>query len=588
MPLIKNSRVLNRSVSKRRLACVTEAIEPRMLFNATLTSAVAPVSVAAGATPTTIDLSAHFNDPTVVGTAVEIQTPQGNIPLTLQDAKTPKTVANFLHYISAGEYNGTIIHRVASGFVVQGGGYTVNGAHIPQFAPVPGEPGISNTTGTIAMALSSGPDSGTSEWFINLTNNNGTGSTPNLDNATDGGPFTAFGNVIYNGMSVVNAIAALPQVNDSQNPPGNGAWSSLPVHDYTGPSPSTTSVPPANLESTNTVVVPKLSYSVSSDNPAIVAPTVSGSALTLTYGGATGTAHVTVTATDLGGNVSTTSFAVGVGVTQVNVGKGSSRLIRFTDADGTFSQVSISGPGTATVSLTGSGLTQKTTKSGVVTVSGTPQSISISTTGTTKASALNISGHGGNRVVNVSSLTTDAGLRAVNAPNTVINGIVGISGFVGTMTVDQISGSNLHAGSVGHLTVRDSINASTLRIDGSIGSLVAGGLTNSSVFAGVGSAALPTSIANFSANATIGSVRIGRGGFVNSNVAAETVGHLNLGTIQSTGATAPFGVAGHTVQSLTGVAGKRIHLGKTTTQAQVTSAFSTEQITPGEFVVRIV
>lgn len=581
MPLPRNSRVPNRSVATHRLRCVIEAIEPRMLFNATLTSAIAPVSVAASAAPTSVDLNAHFNDPTVVGTAVEIQTPQGNIPLTLQDTKTPQTVTNFLHYITAGEYNGVIVHRSLPGFVIQGGGYTPAGNHIATFTSPPNEPGISNTVGTIAMAkLGNNPNSATSEWFINLADN-----SQNLD--TQNGGFTVFGNVIYNGMSVVNAIAALPTVNDSQTPPGPGIWTNLPVQNYTGSS-TPSSVPPANLISTNTVVVPKLTYMVSTDNAAIVNPTVSAGNLTLTYGGAVGTAHVTVTATDLGGNVSSTSFAVGVGVTQVNVGKGSAHLIRFTDADGTFSQVSISGPGTATVSLTGSGLTQKTTKSGVVTVSGTPQSISISTTGTTKASALNISGRGGNRVVNVASLTTDAGLRVVNAPNTVINGIVGISGFVGTVTVDQISGSNLHAGSIGHLAVRDSINASTLRIDGSLGSLVAGGLTNSSVFAGVGSAALPTSIANFSANAAIGSVQIGRGGFVNSNVAAETLGHLNLGTIQSTGATAPFGVAGHTLQSLTGFAGKRIHLGKTTTQAQVTSAFSTEQITPGQFVVRIV
>ena len=58
------------------------------------------------------------------------------------------------------------------------------------------------------MALSNGPDSATSQWFVNLANNDGSGTTPNLNDTSDKGPFTVFGNVVYNGMSVVNTIAA--------------------------------------------------------------------------------------------------------------------------------------------------------------------------------------------------------------------------------------------------------------------------------------------------------------------------------------------------------------------------------------------
>ena len=103
---------------------VAEELESRRLMNAALNSSILPVGVAAGSAATTIDLSTHFSDPTVTGTAVDITTPEGVIPLALTDAKTPKTVANFLQYIQTGEYQSTILHRLVAGFVVQGGGYT--------------------------------------------------------------------------------------------------------------------------------------------------------------------------------------------------------------------------------------------------------------------------------------------------------------------------------------------------------------------------------------------------------------------------------------------------------------------------------
>ena len=138
---------------------------------------------------------------------------------------------NFVSYINAGEYSNVIIHRLVPGFVFQGGGFEPDGTATPTFAPVRSEAGISNTTGTIAMALSTGPNSGTNQWYINLANNTG------LDGTSDGGPFTVFGSVIYNGMSVVNAIAALPTVDDSAQNPN---FSDLPVVNYTGPNPATT------------------------------------------------------------------------------------------------------------------------------------------------------------------------------------------------------------------------------------------------------------------------------------------------------------------------------------------------------------
>jgi cyclophilin family peptidyl-prolyl cis-trans isomerase len=136
-----------------------------------------------------------------------IKTPLGDIPVQLYPNMAPQTVANFRAYADSGDWNGSLVHRSVPGFVIQGGGYReVGGAYqtIPTDPPVPNEPCLSNTIGTMAMARVGGqPNSATSQWFVNLANN------LSLD-ATDGG-FTAFGRVIGNGMSVAQQIAALPR-----------------------------------------------------------------------------------------------------------------------------------------------------------------------------------------------------------------------------------------------------------------------------------------------------------------------------------------------------------------------------------------
>jgi cyclophilin family peptidyl-prolyl cis-trans isomerase len=147
-------------------------------------------------------------------TTVRMHTSLGNIDIQLMDADAPITVANFLSYVTHGSYDSSFIHRSVSGFVIQGGGYTWNATAngysvIPASAPIVNEfsPNRSNLRGTIAMAkLGSSPDSATDQWFFNLADN-----SSNLDNQNGG--FTVFGQVIGNGMQVVDAIAALPIVN---------------------------------------------------------------------------------------------------------------------------------------------------------------------------------------------------------------------------------------------------------------------------------------------------------------------------------------------------------------------------------------
>lgn len=290
-----------------------ELLEARCLLSATVTAQVPAQAIDATLGAQTLNLTQFFQDSQVPAgdTVVNIQTtlpaPNNSIPILLTDAATPQTVANFLAYISSGEYANTIVHRSVPGFVIQAGGYTTNGAHITTTGTIPGESSteiLQNATpGTIAMALSTGPNSATSEWYINLGNN------AVLDGASDGGPFTVFGQTIYKGLDVAQDIANLKIVNDTTS----GAWSTLPVQNFSGANGSTVSSLPANdFVVLNPVVVPGgLNYSVSGFNPNIVSASVSNGSLTLTPIGG-GTTQVTVTATDLGGGTATSTFSVHV------------------------------------------------------------------------------------------------------------------------------------------------------------------------------------------------------------------------------------------------------------------------------------
>lgn len=142
----------------------------------------------------------------------------GNFCMKLLDRQAPETVSNFINYINSGAYTNGIFHRSVPGFVIQGGGYKlVNNANgtsisaVTTFAPVLNEYAVSNTRGTVAMAkVANDPNSATSQWFVNLSNN-----AANLDSQNGG--FTVFAKILYNGMDVFDAIARLPIVNLNLN-----------------------------------------------------------------------------------------------------------------------------------------------------------------------------------------------------------------------------------------------------------------------------------------------------------------------------------------------------------------------------------
>lgn len=104
---------------------------------------------------------------------VELRTDLGVIVIELFPKEAPLTVENFLTYIDKGFYNGTIFHRVIPGFVVQGGGLTYDFQQKPTLSPIKNESdnGLKNTMYTLSMARTSNPDSATSQFFINVNNN---------------------------------------------------------------------------------------------------------------------------------------------------------------------------------------------------------------------------------------------------------------------------------------------------------------------------------------------------------------------------------------------------------------------------------
>lgn len=153
-------------------------------------------------------------------TKVVIDTNLGEIEVELFDAKAPKTVANFLSYVDKKFYDGTIFHRVIDNFMIQGGGFTPDLKKKDTDAAIVNEAnnGLTNETGTLAMARTMDPNSATSQFFINVRNNphlNYTGPNP------QGFGYAVFGKV-SKGMSVVNRIKKVKTGN-------NGPYQNVPV-----------------------------------------------------------------------------------------------------------------------------------------------------------------------------------------------------------------------------------------------------------------------------------------------------------------------------------------------------------------------
>ena len=137
---------------------------------------------------------------------VTFETTMGKVVLELYPDKAPKTVANFLSYVKAHFYDGTIFHRVIPNFMIQGGGFTADMKEKPTNAPIKNESnnGLSNERGTISMARTSDPDSASTQFFISVKDNKSS-----LDYRGPGTGYAVFGKVIE-GMDVVDKIVSVP------------------------------------------------------------------------------------------------------------------------------------------------------------------------------------------------------------------------------------------------------------------------------------------------------------------------------------------------------------------------------------------
>ena len=138
----------------------------------------------------------------VAAVRAKFETTAGNFVVELDAARAPLSAANFAQYVRDGHYDGTIFHRVIGNFVVQGGGYTLDGAEKPTRPAIPNESGngLSNRRGTVAMARQGDPHSAGSQFFVNIVDN------LSLDPAPTRWGYAVFGRVVE-GMDVIDKIA---------------------------------------------------------------------------------------------------------------------------------------------------------------------------------------------------------------------------------------------------------------------------------------------------------------------------------------------------------------------------------------------
>lgn len=141
-------------------------------------------------------------------TMIDMKTSMGNIEIELFDDKAPVSAKNFESYVKSNFYTGTIFHRVIPGFMVQGGGLEANMIEKSTKAPIVNEAsnGLKNTRGTLAMARTSDPNSASSQFFINVADNNFLNKSP-----MDAG-YAVFGKVTK-GMDIVDKIVSVPTGN---------------------------------------------------------------------------------------------------------------------------------------------------------------------------------------------------------------------------------------------------------------------------------------------------------------------------------------------------------------------------------------
>ena len=286
----------------------------------------------------TIKIPKGFGHEETTGSVVEltINTPGDDSSLFFElydkkgaaDTLTKKTAKNFLKYTKKGRYDDSFFHRSVEDFVIQGGGFSIPNKDyldggvpdsIKTFSTIKNEPGNPNVTGSIAMAkLPGDPDSATSQWFINLADNDFLN--------TDNGGYTVFGNVLGDGMKLVETMAeaiVVPAAEYYQN----SALNELPLWDVNVGSQDGNDI--ANVRPDDFLTITEASklgkkdslatYEVSSSDPSLVSVKLgTNNKIKITSSGnQKGKVDVTVTATSrLDGTTTADSFDVIVGASR--------------------------------------------------------------------------------------------------------------------------------------------------------------------------------------------------------------------------------------------------------------------------------
>jgi cyclophilin family peptidyl-prolyl cis-trans isomerase len=311
-----------------------EALEPKQLMAVDVVNAFADQSLTTSA-PVTIAITNQFDLTDVFGTVAKFETNAplgGTAGLTSNDfyvelydksgaagTITSGTVANFLSYVNDGSYDNSMIHRSVSDFVIQGGGFTAPSvaADQPGSDPVAiatkgtitNEPGNSNLRGTLAMAKLGGqPNSATSQWFVNQSDNTF------LD--TDNGGYAVFGEVLGDGMTVVDVLGSALTY-DATTYYSNSAFSDLPLWNVNADN----IVLPQDFVKIETITAltdesELMTYSVTTSDSGKLAATINaqGDLVLTPVAGQTGSVNVTVTATSkTDGSTVSDTFAVGLG-----------------------------------------------------------------------------------------------------------------------------------------------------------------------------------------------------------------------------------------------------------------------------------
>lgn len=295
----------------RKPALRCEQLEPRAMMAVDLVNPIGNQILSSGDAASKIDLTAFFDETSITGTVVRFTNNSTVSDTTFyvelfdkagagRTRTTPLTVTNFLSYVDAGKYDGSMIHRSVLDFVVQGGGYLAptlpadqigsNPVRIAEGPTVANEPGNSNVRGTIAMAkLGGNPNSATSQWFFNMGNN-----SANLD-AQNGG-FTVFGRVL--GEQGLNAVGAMGEasVYDASTYYGDPALTDLPFWN----APANNIVQPQDfLTFTSVDRAAEMLFTVSSSATNVVQASLDGTSLVLAPGAFSGTSKITVRATSV-------------------------------------------------------------------------------------------------------------------------------------------------------------------------------------------------------------------------------------------------------------------------------------------------